>query len=123
MLSHAPIETHGATAQVDGSGKVTVWTPGQSPFYLRTEIATSLDIPESRVRVVSPPIGGGFGAKLEMRAEQLAIALALYTNGKPVKIVFTRHEEFTAGVVRAPAFFSFLNIHTGTTTLCVVNIL
>lgn len=105
MLSHSPIETHGAIARVDGSGKVTVWTPGQSPFYLRTEIASSLGIPESRVRIISPPIGGGFGGKLEMRAEQLALALALHTKGKPVKVIFTRHEDYIAGVVRAGVRF------------------
>lgn len=105
MLSHAPIETHGAAAQLDKSGKLTVWTPAQSPFYVRTEISASLGIPESKVRVISPPIGGGFGAKLEMRAEQIAIALALHTNGKPVKIVFTRYEDFIAGTVRSGVLF------------------
>ena len=105
MLSHAAIETHASIAQVEGSGKITVWSAAQSPFYIRGEIASSLNIPESKVRVIALPIGGGFGSKVEMRTEHLAIALALHTNGKPVKVVLSRKEDFLAGTVRARAFF------------------
>ncbi|MGM0432312.1 MAG: xanthine dehydrogenase family protein molybdopterin-binding subunit [Spirochaetota bacterium] len=110
ILHHTAIENHAAIAQVDPSGKVTVWATVQSPFYTRSEIARTLEIPENQVRVIPPPIGGGFGGKLEMRGEQLALALALKTKGRPVKVVFSREEDFLAGTVRAGVHFK---IRTG----------
>lgn len=105
ILHHAAIENHMAIAKVDASGKITVWTPAQSPFYIRGELARALNMPENMIRIIVPPIGGGFGAKLELRAEQLAIALALHTKGRPVKLVFSREEDFLAGTVRAGVHF------------------
>nr|MDA3834638.1 molybdopterin-dependent oxidoreductase [Spirochaetales bacterium] len=61
ILHHAAIENHAAIAQVEPSGKVTVWATVQSPFYTRSEIARALSISENKVRIISPPIGGGFG--------------------------------------------------------------
>jgi carbon-monoxide dehydrogenase large subunit len=105
ILHHAAIENHMATAKVDASGKITVWSPAQSPFYIRGELSKALNIPENKIRVIVPPIGGGFGGKLEPRAEQLAIALAFHTNGRPVKVAFSRTEDFLAGTVRAGVVF------------------
>ncbi len=102
MTSHAPIEPHSATVKVAPSGKVTVWTATQSPFYVRSEIAASLGLPEHMVRIIVPHIGGAFGGKLELRAEPIALALALKSRGRPVKMTFNRHEDFIGGVVRAP---------------------
>ena len=102
MTSHAPIEPHGATVQVDPTGKVTIWSATQSPFYIREEIAACLGLPEHMVRVIVPQVGGGFGGKLELRAEPIALALAMKTNGRPVKLTFSRGEDFYGGVVRAP---------------------
>lgn len=102
MVSHAPIEPHSATVKVEPSGKVTIWSATQSPFYIREEICASLGLPDHMVRIIVPQIGGGFGGKLELRAEPIALALALKTNGRPVKLTFSRHEDFIAGVVRAP---------------------
>ncbi|HKL59701.1 MAG TPA: xanthine dehydrogenase family protein molybdopterin-binding subunit [Sphaerochaeta sp.] len=112
ILHHAAIENHMSIAKVDPSGKITVWTPAQSPFYIRGELARALNMPENMIRIVVPPIGGGFGGKLEVRAEQLAIALALHTNGRPVKLVFSREEDFLAGTVRAGVHFK---VRTGAT--------
>ena len=105
ILHHAAIENHMATAKVDASGKITVWTPCQSPYYIRGELARALSIPENKIRIIVPPIGGGFGGKLELRAEQLAISLAMKTKGRPVKVQFSREEDFLAGTVRAGVHF------------------
>ncbi|MDC7245531.1 MAG: xanthine dehydrogenase family protein molybdopterin-binding subunit [Sphaerochaetaceae bacterium] len=105
ILHHAAIENHMATAKVDASGKITVWSPAQSPFYIRGELSRALGIPENKIRIIVPPIGGGFGGKLEPRAEQLAIALAMHTKGRPVKVMFSREEDFLAGTVRAGVHF------------------
>ncbi len=105
MLSHATIETHASIAQYERSGKLTVISAAQSPFRIRAEMARAFGMDESKIRVISPPIGGGFGSKVEMRSEQLAIALAMHSNGKPVKVVFSRKEDLLAGVVRAGVKF------------------
>ncbi|MDD3822181.1 MAG: xanthine dehydrogenase family protein molybdopterin-binding subunit [Sphaerochaetaceae bacterium] len=105
ILHHAAIENHLAIAKVDGSGKITVWSPAQSPYYIRGELSRALKVPENKIRVIVPPIGGGFGGKLEARAEQLAIALAMKTHGRPVKVAFSREEDFLAGTVRAGVHF------------------
>lgn len=105
ILHHAAIENHAAIAKVDGSGKITVWSCCQSPYYVRGELARALNMPENKIRIIVPPIGGGFGAKLEARAEQLAVALAMKTKGRPVKVQFSREEDFLAGTVRAGVHF------------------
>jgi CO/xanthine dehydrogenase Mo-binding subunit len=105
MTSHAVIEPHASIAKVDYTGKVVVWSTAQSPFYIRGELCSALGLPENMVQIIVPYIGGGFGGKLELRAEPLVIALAYKTQGKPVKLSFSRHEDFIGGVVRMPVKF------------------
>ncbi|MHB1653582.1 MAG: xanthine dehydrogenase family protein molybdopterin-binding subunit [Desulfitobacteriaceae bacterium] len=100
MIQHVTIETHCAIAQYKRDGSLTVWTPGQSPFVLRSQLAEALDLPLNKVRIIATTIGGGFGSKYELRAEQLAVALAMKAPSRPVKIVFDRQEEFATSVVR-----------------------
>lgn len=103
MIQHATIETHVATALMENNNYLTVWTPAQSPFYLRQELAGALGIPMSQIRIICTRVGGGFGSKHELRAEALAVALALQVKGRPVRVAFDRHEEFAGAVVRGPA--------------------
>lgn len=99
-VQHVPIEPHVAIAKVDGEGNVTLWASSQSPFAQRNLIAKSLGIPESKIRVIAPLIGGGFGCKAGVTMEAIPVAIALRANGHPVKFRLTREEEFYTNFVR-----------------------
>ncbi|MCX5800332.1 MAG: molybdopterin-dependent oxidoreductase [Candidatus Eisenbacteria bacterium] len=100
-VAHAPIETHTATAQVEG-GKVTVWASTQTPFGLKEEIAGALEVPPENVRVITPFVGGGFGGKTNNQQGVEAARLAKLT-GKPVQVAWTRGEEFFYDTFRPAA--------------------
>ena len=89
-----PIEPRAILAQWQGD-KVTVWSSTQVPFAARSGIAHTLDLPESHVRVIVPLLGGGFGSKCDFHFEAHIAALARATR-RPVKLVFSRQEEFLA---------------------------
>jgi CO/xanthine dehydrogenase Mo-binding subunit len=89
-----PIEPRAILAQWAGD-KVTVWTSTQVPYAARAGIALTMGIPESNVRVVVPLLGGGFGAKCDFHFEGHVAALARAAR-RPVKLVFSRKEEFFA---------------------------
>jgi CO/xanthine dehydrogenase Mo-binding subunit len=94
-MSHAvPIEPHAVVAQWAGK-KVTIWSSTQVPFIARTGVAETLEMPENQVRVIVPYLGGGFGGKCEFHYEAQVAALARAA-GRPVKLVFSRREEFIA---------------------------
>lgn len=103
MLQHTTIETHTATALVDrATGEITVYTPTQSPFMIRSVLAKAFGVSAEKTRIICTQIGGAFGSKYEAKAEPLAIALAMFTKGRPVKLEFSRQEEFQASVARSP---------------------
>ena len=111
MQQHASIEPHCAICLVDDDGKMTLWANNDSPYRTRKEISDALHIPQIDVRVVCPPyIGGNFGGKGGLKAEAGAIALAWKIRNKPVRVLFTREEEFTSAIVRHP---SVVYIKTG----------
>lgn len=89
-----PIEPRAVVAQWQGD-RVTVWSSTQVPYAARAGVAHVLQIPESHVRVVVPLLGGGFGAKCDFHFEGHVAALARAAR-RPVKLVFTRREEFVA---------------------------
>jgi CO/xanthine dehydrogenase Mo-binding subunit len=89
-----PIEPRAIVAHWQGD-KVTVWSSTQVPYVARAGVANVLGISESRVRVVVPLLGGGFGAKCDFHFEGHVAALARAA-GRPVKLVFSRREEFVA---------------------------
>ncbi|MGN6378739.1 MAG: xanthine dehydrogenase family protein molybdopterin-binding subunit [Gaiellales bacterium] len=94
-MSHAvPIEPRAVVAQWQGD-KVTVWSSTQVPFIARSGVATTLDMPEADVRIIVPHLGGGFGGKCEFHFEAHVAALARAA-GRPVRLVFSRREEFIA---------------------------
>ncbi len=89
-----PIEPRAIIAQWQGD-RVTVWSSTQVPFAARTGVAQTLEMPESKVRIVVPLLGGGFGAKCDFHFEGHVAALARAAR-RPVKLVFSRYEEFIA---------------------------
>ena len=89
-----PIEPRAILAQWNGD-RVTVWTSTQVPFAARSGVARVLQIPESKVRVIVPLLGGGFGSKCDFHFEGHVAALAKAAR-RPVKLVFSREEEFVA---------------------------
>lgn len=102
MTHQTYMEPTGAIAVVDPSGKIVVYSSTQAIFVIQSRICESLDIPMSKVRVIAPSVGGGFGGKIETNVQPLCAALALKTN-RPVKIVLSREEEFMAMHPRHPA--------------------
>ncbi len=90
----APIEPRALLAQWEGD-RVTVWSSTQVPYAARSGVAHVLQIPQSHVRIVVPLLGGGFGSKCDFHYEGHLAALARAA-GRPVKLVFTREEEFIA---------------------------
>ncbi len=99
-IQHVPIEPHIAIAQVEQSGKITLWGSSQSPFAQRNLIAKTLDVSQSDLRVVAPYIGGGFGSKAGVSMEACAVVMAIKVPGRPVKLRMTREEEFFCTFVR-----------------------
>ncbi len=99
-IQHVPIEPHVAVAQVEQSGEITLWGSSQSPFAQRNLIAQSMGISQSRMRVIAPLVGGGFGSKAGVSMEALVVAIATKVRGRSVKLLLTREEEFYTAFVR-----------------------
>ncbi len=95
----AMMETFQAFAELDAYGRVVVTASTQVPFHVRRMVAAALDIPQARVRVVKPRIGGGFGAK-QSGCNEIFCAFVTLKTGRPAKIVYTREETNTASNAR-----------------------
>ena len=101
-VSHIAMEPHCAVADYrPGTGEMTIYTPTQSVFGVRSAVCTLLDLPMSRVRVLKTPMGGSFGSKQEMILEPVA-ALASLLTGRPVQFCMTRREVMLCTVCRHP---------------------
>jgi CO/xanthine dehydrogenase Mo-binding subunit len=126
FIAHAPLEPRAAVAQWE-DGKLTVWTGTQRPFANRDELAAVFHLPESSVRVIVPDTGSAYGGKHTSDAAIEAARLARAA-GRPVKVVWTREEEFTwayfrpAGVIEVKSgiasdgtltAWEFHNYHSG----------
>jgi len=95
--AHCSIETHGAIGLFDHSRRLTVWAASQSPHtqrHLFAEALAPLGLKHKDVRVIAPSVGGGFGGKAGVSMEILAAALATTVQGSPVKVHWTREQEF-----------------------------
>jgi len=90
---HTPIEPHCALAEPLKNGRIRITTSTQVPFHVRRIIAQALELPVSKIHVVKPRIGGGFGAKQEVLIEDMTAFLALHS-GRPVFYRMSRSEEF-----------------------------
>jgi isoquinoline 1-oxidoreductase len=97
-IAHAPLEPRAAVAEWS-DGRLTVWTGTQRPFGVRGELATAFGIDEDQVRVIVPDTGAAYGGKHTGEVAVEAARLAR-VGGRPVKLVWTREEEFSWAYVR-----------------------
>jgi carbon-monoxide dehydrogenase large subunit len=87
------MEPRGALAQyLPGENQLTLWSSTQIPHLLRTQIALMIGLPENRLRVITPEVGGGFGSKLNVYGEEALVAYLSMQLKKPVKWIETRRE-------------------------------
>jgi putative selenate reductase molybdopterin-binding subunit len=100
-VQHAALETHGGLAWVDPTGVLNVRSSTQTPFLTRRALADIFDLAPDKVRVFCERVGGGFGGKQEMFVEDV-LALAALKTGRPVKLEFTREEQFISTSTRHP---------------------
>ena len=94
LLSAVAMEPRSVLAAVDPSTEdLTLWVSCQAPFRIRAEVARILEMPESRVRVIAPDVGGGFGVKTGPYREEVLLAWLARRLGRPVKWIATRAED------------------------------
>lgn len=103
-IAHVPLEPRAALAEWQGD-QLTVWTGTQRPFGVRTELAAALSVPEEQVRVIVPDTGSGYGGKHTGDAAVEAARLARAA-GRPVKLVWSREEEFRWAYFRPAALIT-----------------
>lgn len=106
MVEHCHIEPHAAVAEVNPGGGYTVWSAAQRPFLIANDLGNILQYPMNKIRVIATAIGGGFGGKNEISIEPYICLLAAKT-GRPVKMVFTREDEFQCSTVRHPYIIKY----------------
>jgi carbon-monoxide dehydrogenase large subunit len=93
----APLEPRGCVAAYEPStGRLTVWSSTQAPHLLRLRLALTTGIAEHQIRVIAPAVGGGFGQKIPIYPEEVAVALAARALGRPVRWIEDRRENLTA---------------------------
>lgn len=105
-VEHCHIEPHVALAEIENDGKLVIWTSNSRPFAYATQLTGILNIPMNRYQIKTPAVGGGFGGKNEITIEPWVALLALKTK-RPVRMVFTREEEFTVSTVRHPYLMKY----------------
>ena len=92
--AHAAIEPHAVVAELSVAGRLTVWSASQSPYTQRNLFAEALGLSHRDIRVVTPYVGGGFGGKAGVTMEIIGAALAMTVRGHPVKLHWSREQEF-----------------------------
>ncbi len=102
FVTHCCMGTCFVLASFGPSGDLTVWSSTQMPFLYQRDLSTALGLPATKVRVIKAPIGGGFGSKLDMYPFEPICVLLAEKTGCPVRIAFTREEEFIASPTRQP---------------------
>src|SRR6476659_400829 len=107
-IQHAHIEPHAALAYWEPSGKLVIYTSTQNPSSIRAQLAELFNLPQSKVRVIVPYVGGGYGGKVHPRLEPLTSALARKAH-RPVQWVLSREEVFLTAHCHA----SVVKIKTG----------
>ena len=95
-LAPVPIETNSVLAEPDGEGGIRMWTSSQIPFRVRAEVSELVGLAESKVRVITPDVGGGFGAKLATYPEQSVLGALALRLGRPVRWFEYRSENMVA---------------------------
>jgi len=101
-VTHCCMGVSGVLAEFDAQENLLLYSNTQVPFLHKREFAELMGMDPGRIRIIQPPIGGGFGSKLDIYPfEPIAIYLAKITR-RPIKLVFTREEEFAASPTRQP---------------------
>lgn len=99
--NHTAAETHSSFAYMDVQDRLNIVSSTQTPFHLRRIVGEAIGLPVSRIRVIKPRIGGGYGGKQSLHGEFL-VSLAAIRTGKPAKLIYTREEVFEATCSRHP---------------------
>ncbi|MDD3842445.1 MAG: molybdopterin cofactor-binding domain-containing protein [Candidatus Izemoplasmatales bacterium] len=102
--AHAMMEPHSCNARFDHLNRLVIYSSTQTPFHIRRIISQALEFPISRIRVIKPRVGGGFGGKQAVHGELIAASVTIRT-GKPSKLVYTRKEVFESSYTRHPMRF------------------
>lgn len=98
-LAPIAMEGRGVLARYfPGEGELTVWSSTQIPHLLRTQLALMIGIPENKLRVITPEVGGGFGSKLNVYGEEALLGWMAMQLAKPVKWIETRRENLQATI-------------------------
>lgn len=102
-VTHACMATSNITAEFNAlDGRLTLWSSTQVPFLYQRDIGHALKMEPSKIRVIQPIIGGGFGSKLDMHPFEPICVLLAKKSGRPVQILFSREEEFILSPTRQP---------------------
>lgn len=99
-ISHCTMGTSCCVASFDPSGRLTVWSPIQVPFILQRDLSEIMGMDGRNIRILQPTIGGGFGKGLDTYPLEVICVLLAQKSHRPVKIVFSREEEFIASPKR-----------------------
>jgi 4-hydroxybenzoyl-CoA reductase subunit alpha len=103
--AHMCMETRAAVSSYTPEGKITIYSSNQSPYYMQGLMAGVLGMREGDIRVLSQYVGGGFGGKFELDGAIFCSAILSMKTFKPVKICYTREEDFIATKRRTPMFY------------------
>jgi xanthine dehydrogenase molybdenum-binding subunit len=102
-VAHCCLGTSGIIASFDADGRLTLHSLTQVPFQYKHDLSRVIGVAPEKIRIIQPPIGGGFGSKLDIHPfEPICVFLAKATS-RPVRLVFSREEEFFATPTRQPA--------------------
>lgn len=101
-VSHTNMETRCTVALVDQDDVLNIWTPTQSPYFVKKEVAHVLDLSPSKVRIREIHGGGGFGSRSKVCEDEAVASFLAVKTRRPVRIAYTREEEFTATRIRLP---------------------
>jgi CO/xanthine dehydrogenase Mo-binding subunit len=96
LRTHGFLEPHATVASYEPDGKLNVWTSSMGPFIKRAKLARTLGLPQSSVRVRKAYVGGAFGGKIDLYSHEFCAALLSMKTSRPVEIIATREEVFTA---------------------------
>lgn len=111
-VTHCCMGTSCAIADFDHNGRLTIYSQTQYPYNYKMDLAPALGIDPGDIRVIQPPTGGSFGAKLDVYPFEPVAAILAQKTGRPVKIIFDRAEEFINSPTRQPAS---MHLRTGCT--------
>jgi xanthine dehydrogenase molybdenum-binding subunit len=101
-VTHCCMGVSGVIAEFDASGNLLLHSNTQVPFLHKREFAEILGMDPGRIRIIQPPIGGGFGSKLDIYPFEIIAVYLARAAQRPVKLVYTREEEFVASPTRQP---------------------